>query len=1155
MAATCPACGAANDPEDRFCGDCGAGIGGGVGAIGSATGGQGGAGAPRATSPGARPASATATERRLVSVLFADLVGFTTLADDSDPEAVRDFLGRYFDVAREVIERYGGAVEKFIGDAVMAVWGTPTVREDDAERAVRAALDLVAAVPGIAAPGGGRPQARAGVMTGEAAAVVGAQGQGMVAGDLVNTASRLQAAAPPGTVLVGEATLRAAGESIVFEAAGDQLLKGKTAPVPAWRAIRVVAGRRGAGRSSRVEPPFVGRDEELQLLKDLLHATDRDGRARLASVVGMAGIGKSRLAWELEKYVDGVAADIYWHRGRSPAYGEGLAFWALGEMVRERAGIAESDDAGTSREKLAASLREYVADPAERAWMEPRLAALLGLEAAPAGEREEFEAACRTLFERISERGTVVLVFEELQWADPALLDFIETITDRSRARPILVLTLSRPDLLERRPTWGAGLRSFSNLLLDPLAPDEVELLLVGLAPGLPATAIAAIVERAEGIPLYAVEMVRMLLDQGALRERDGRYHLDGELGPLAIPGTLAGLLGSRLDGLTEPERMLIGHGAVLGHSFTVGALAAASGHSPEHLGSTLDVLVRKEILDLDEDPRSPERGQYRFVQGLIREVAYERLVKRDRLARHLAAARYFEELDDPELAGIVTTHYLEAHRLSPEGAERDEIATKARTTLLDAAVRSRDLHAYAGEQRFLEQALAFSADPADEREILTRLAGAAFDASKELADFDRAEGYARRALEAALAGGDPAAAARAYTTLAGALATNWHSQEARDILRRAIDDLAGRAPDADMVRLEAELGRAYLMSGQPELALPLVEQALVRAEASAQLESIAELLVSRGWAVVGSGRPREGVALLRGTVPLCDEHGFLNARMRCAMNLSSFSSVDDPGRAMADAATGLAIARRRRMAGWAGALAGNWADVAFEMGGWDGILALAAELDGEGLLPVDESANIFTGVYLVRAYRGGIGEATAALDRVMGAGMNDVQLVRGYHDAFAHLRFAAGDHEGMRQHAAELLGAPAMFPYDTIPAARASLWLRDAAGIRDALGEPGASVGRATDLRFDAIRAGLAALEGRTDDARSAYLAAEAGLRELGIRFELSLALLEHAVFLAGDASTGAAADEARAILEELGATTLLARLPAEVLAGLVGD
>jgi class 3 adenylate cyclase len=1135
MAASCPACRAANDPDDRFCGDCGAVLDGEARpAAGRADG---------ARRPGEDAAPAPATERRLVSILFADLVGFTSLADDSDPEAVREFLGRYFELAREVVERYGGSIEKFIGDAVMAVWGTPAAREDDAERAVRAALDLVAAVPALAVD---RPQARAAVLTGEAAAVIGARGQGMVAGDLVNTASRLQSAAPPGTVLVGEATQRAAIDAIVFEAAGEQVLRGKTAPVAAWRAVRVVGGRRGAGRSSRVEPPFVGRDEELQLLKDLLHATARDGRARLASVVGIAGIGKSRLAWELEKYVDGVAADIYWHRGRSPAYGEGLAFWALGEMVRERARIAESDDAATSREKLRAMLGEYVTDPAERSWMEPRLAALLGLEAAPPGEREEFEAACRTLFDRISERGTVVLVFEELQWADPALLDFIEAITDRSRARPILVVTLSRPDLLERRPTWGAGLRSFSNLPLDPLAPDEVQMLLVGLAPGLPATAIAAIVARSEGIPLYAVEMVRMLLDQGALHERDGRYHLEGDLGPLAIPDTMAGLLGSRLDGLTEPERMLVGHAAVLGHSCTVRALAAATGHSETHLGPTLDALVRKEILDFDEDPRSPERGQYRFVQGLIREVAYERLARRDRLARHLAAARYFEELDDPELAGIVTTHYLEAHRLSPEGPERDEIATKARTTLLDAAARSRDLHAYASEERFLEQALAFAADPADEREILARLAQAAFDGAKELAEFDRAEGYARRALEATQAGGDPAATARAHTTLATLLSHNNHAKEARDILGQAVDELAGRAPDAEMVRLEAELGRAYLMSGQADLALPVIEQALVRAEATAQLESIAELLVSRAWAITRAGRPTEALVLLRGVVAFCDEHGFLNARMRCAMNLSAWEMADNPRRSMAVSLDGLGIARRRRLAGWAGGLAGNWAEGAFAVGEWDAILSLADDLDAEGLLPADQSANIFIGVYMVRAYRGAVDEAAEVLERVLRPLMDDYQVSHSYYDASAQLRFAAGDHEGMRRNAAELLGDREMYPGDAIPAARASLWLRDAAGMREGLGQRDASAGRATDLRFAVLRAGLAALEGRTEDARAGYLAAEAGLRELGIRFELGLAALEHAVFLPDDPSAAAAADQARAIFAELGVTTLLGRLPA---------
>jgi tetratricopeptide (TPR) repeat protein len=489
--------------------------------------------------------------------------------------------------------------------------------------------------------------------------------------------------------------------------------------------------------------------------------------------------------------------------------------------------------------------------------------------------------------------------------------------------------------------------------------------------------------------------------------------------------------------------------------------------------------------------------------------------------------------------------HYLEAHRLSPEGAERDAIASKARATLLEAAARSRGLHAYAGEQRFLEQALAFADDPADEREILARLAGAAFAAAKELAEFDRAEDYARRALEATQAGGGAGATARAYTTLASILASNNHAKEGRDILRQAVAELAGLAPDAAMVRLEAELGRAYLMSGQADLALPVVEQALVRAEATAQLESIAELLVSRAWAITRAGRPREALVLLRGVVPFCDDHGFLNARMRSAMNLSAWESVDDPRQAMADAAAGLAIARRRRLAGWSGALAGNWAEGAFEAGEWDAILALADELDAEGLLPADESANIFVGVYLVRAYRGGVEEAAAALERAIGSLVDDFQVGRAYHDTLAHLRFIAGDHEGMRRHAAELLGSRAMYAYDAIPAARASLWLRDPIGLRDALGTATVSEGRATDMRLAVLRAGLAALEERTHEARDGFLAAEAGLRALGLRFELGLALLEHAVFLGQDPTAAAAATEARAIFTDLGAMTLLGRLP----------
>ena len=303
LAITCPNCGAPAQAGQKFCGECGTGLNGTSraptpAAVASAIPGAGsGVGGPALRSPAAAVPAPAVAERRLVTVLFADLVGFTTLSEGRDAEDTRELLSRYFEDARETIERYGGTVEKFIGDAVMAVWGTPTTHEDDAERAVRAALDLLDAVrelkPGL--------QARAGVMTGEAAVTLGASGQGMVAGDLVNTASRLQTVAPPGTALADEATQRAASKAIAFEAIGEQALKGKEIPVAAFRALRVVAERGGRGRTDRLEAPFVGREAELRLLKEFFHATGREKRPRLVSMIGVAGVGKSRLAWELDK--------------------------------------------------------------------------------------------------------------------------------------------------------------------------------------------------------------------------------------------------------------------------------------------------------------------------------------------------------------------------------------------------------------------------------------------------------------------------------------------------------------------------------------------------------------------------------------------------------------------------------------------------------------------------------------------------------------------------------------------------------------------------------------------------------------------------------------------------------------------------------------
>jgi class 3 adenylate cyclase/tetratricopeptide (TPR) repeat protein len=533
LARTCPSCGAANEPGMRFCGECGSAIG-------------------EEAPPPAAAAQPRGAERRLVSVLFADLVGFTPLSESRDPEEVRELLSRYFDACRRLIAIYGGTVEKFIGDAVMAVWGTPTAQEDDAERAVRTALDLVTAVAALGEEiGAAELQLRAGVLTGEAAVNLAAEGEGMVAGDLVNTAARIQAAAAPGTVLVGDATRRATAAAIAYEPAGEHELKGKAEPISLFQALRVTAVRGGARTSSELEPPFVGRARELRLVKEHFHGAAEERKAHLVSVVGIAGIGKSRLAWEFEKYLDGVADEVLWHRGRCLAYGDGVAYWALAEMVRMRALIAEEDGPEEALGKLRTMLEERVADAGERTWLEPRLAHLLGLAEHASGDRQDLFSAWRLFFERLAERSPVMLVFEDLQWADSALLDFVEHLLEWSHAQPIFVLALARPELADRRPGFGATGRNATTLSLEPLASAAMEELLDGFVPGLPDDLRTRILVRAEGVPLYAVETVRMLLDRGLL-EREGDVYR-----PTAIRRKAAerlALAGERAASLAAPE-------------------------------------------------------------------------------------------------------------------------------------------------------------------------------------------------------------------------------------------------------------------------------------------------------------------------------------------------------------------------------------------------------------------------------------------------------------------------------------------------------------------------------------------------------------------------------------------------------------------------
>ncbi len=1130
LAAACANCGSTYDAGDAFCGECAAPLGMGAGVAANA------AVPVRSGAPAAVPIA----ERRLVTVLFADLVGFTPFAEERDAEDVRDTLTRYFDVASDVVGRYGGVIEKFIGDAIMAVWGAPTAREDDAERAVRAALDLVDAVRVL----GSTIQARAGVLTGEAAVTLGATNQGMVAGDLVNTAARLQSVAQPGTVLVGEPTMRAADKAIAFEDAGEHLLKGKTVPVPAYRALWVVAQRRGGGRSDLPEPPFVGRDEELRALKDLVSTTGRDPRARLVSVIGTGGIGKSRLAWELEKYIDGVVETIYWHRGRSPAYGEGISFWALGEMIRRRAGLAESDDEATTRERVAATTAEFVSDPEDRRWVEPALLTLLGLEPAPAGGRDVLFAAWRIFFERIAAKGTTVLLFEDLQWSDTGLLDFIDHLLEWSKGVPILIVTLARPELFDRRPDWGAGTRNFSAMALEPLPEAAMRELLAGFVPGLPASAVDAILARADGIPLYAVETVRGLLAEGRLELVDGTYRPSGDLTRLAIPDTLRSLIASRLDTLEPTDRELIADAAVLGQTFTVDSLASVSGREETELQPRLRGLVRRELLEVDADPRSPERGRYGFVQSLIREVAYGTLARRERRARHLAAARYYEALGDDELAGALANHYLSAYEASAEGAESEAIAIQARLALSGAAERAATLGAHEQAVAYLRQALAVTLEPAEQAPLLERAAVSAVTASLS----DVAEGFARRALDAYLGSDDEAAIGEASALLGAVLTDAAKTTEAIEVLEGGLARLPPSAPDRVRAHLLSDLSRALMRGAFAERAIEVADQALPLAEREGLEQVIADTFNNKGGALGYVGRAREAVALMHAAVELAERGGFVVAEMRARTNLTFLLFSREPVRSREIGWDTLARARRvgnRSNANW---VAGHCILASFDIGDqWDEALATADEVLSSAMSPAEE-ARVRGTSFAIRAARGDPVDAEITRLESLARQVSDryvasqVGYVKGLHALLLGDYTSAYDQMLAATEFAPM--APLCLPW----AARAAVGGADVERARhvarrlDSEADPSSSQHRADRLT---AWAGVCALDGRVGEAIAGYTDAMRRYAEIGVGFTRACVALD-AVRLLGtdDPEIARAAEEARALFERLGAGPYLAKL-----------
>jgi class 3 adenylate cyclase/predicted ATPase len=936
LALACPACGTPVESNDKFCSECGHTL---------KSVGRG---------PTSVPATVPASERRLVSVLFADLVGFTTLSEARDPEEVRELLTAYFDTCRRLVKRYGGTVEKFIGDAVMAVWGTPVATEDDAERAVRAALELTSAVSALgntsAIP---ELRARAAVVTGEAAVNLSAEGQGMVAGDVVNTASRVQSLAEPGQVLVDASTRRATESAVAYENGRKHALKGKSEPVPLWRALRVVSLRGGALRSAGLEAPFVGREPELRLIKELFHATAAESRAQHVSVRGIAGIGKSRLSWEFLKYVDGLADTVWWHRGRSLSYGQGIAYWALTEMVRMRAGILEDEDAGSARVKLRATLLEHIPDPDERRWLEPRVGHLVGLDESHVSDREGLFSAWRVFFERMSERHPTVLVFEDMQWADEGLLDFITHLLDWSRNHPLFILTLARPEVAEKRSEWAISGRSFASLYLEPLPAEAMGNLLRGLVPGLPDDLHHSIMERAEGVPLYAIETVRMLIDRGLLVREGNVYRPTGPVERLDVPETLQALIAARLDGLTPHERRLIQDGSVLGKTFTLPGPSHLSGLPTHELEPVAASLVRKEVLTVHADPRSPERGQYGFLQDLVKRVAYETLGKRERRAKHLAAASFFEanQGDEEEFVEVVAAHYLEAYREAPGADDAPQIRAKAREMLARAGERTASLAAPAEAERHFFRA----SELADRDDHMAYLLEQAAHMAYQSGRLDEARSHYEQAMTILVSLSSDHAAARVSARLAEIEWEQGRLVEPVNRMEQAFAVLSDEDPDEDLATLAAQLGRLHFFKGEMDIAKRRLETALEIAEPLGLPEVVSQALNTKAIVLTFQGRSEEAMALLTHALKVALNNELSVAALRAYVNLSELLFRRDHLQDSLDNyEEGLALARRVGNRVWDTALRAEMTFPLYITGRWDAAVERTSGISGPDLARAD---------------------------------------------------------------------------------------------------------------------------------------------------------------------------------------------------------
>jgi class 3 adenylate cyclase len=815
-------------------------------------------------------------ERKVVTVLFADLVGFTARAEQMDPEDVAAVLAPYHARLRSELERRGGTVEKFIGDAVMAIFGAPVAHEDDPERAVRAAVAIRDWVLEA-----GDLEVRIGVNTGEALVTLGArpvEGEGMAAGDVVNTAARLQASAPVNGVLVGETTYRATDRAIEYRDAPPVQAKGKAEPVPVWEAV-AARSRFGEDVPVHARTPLVGRQRELDVLADALARVRQKLEPQLVTLVGVPGIGKSRLVLELFRLVDADPELIWWRQGRSLPYGEGVTYWALGEIAKAQAGILETDPAEDVAEKLARAVADLVAEAAEAQWIESHLRPLVGLGgelAAGDDPRSEAFAAWRRFFEALAERNPLVLVFEDLQWADDGLLDFVDYLVDWATGVPLLAVCSARPELLERRPGWAGGKRNATTVSLSPLSPEDTARLIAGLLEQavLPAEEQTALLDRAEGNPLYAEEYARLFLESGSA-------------GELSLPETVQGLIAARLDALPAKEKELVQDATVVGKVFWVGPLATIGDHSGHLVEERLHALERKEFVRRERHSTVAGETQYAFLHVLVRDVAYGQIPRAARAEKHRRAAEWIESLGRPEdHAEMLAHHHGSALEFATaSGQPVAELAESARLAFREAGDHAAALFAPRNALRLYERALELWPLNDPERPLLlyrrVKAAHESEGAGEEAMD---------EARETLIVAGEPGLAAEVDAMRSLDLWVQGDRDGSLARLAEAAALVENEPPTRSKATVLAMRARYLMLAGRSEETLQTGAAAIEMAKTLGLDEHRANVLNTLGIAQVHLGRIEEGLGAMGESVSLAERVGSPEV-VRAQGNLASVLS------------------------------------------------------------------------------------------------------------------------------------------------------------------------------------------------------------------------------------------------------------------------